>query len=118
MNLAATGDVIKVAQGVYTYNPLQDQSSASRDPEGPQPFPDEPSLSTVPPGENGDGRKPLRDALAGKGTEGNPADQLSKPQMAVMPPPSEASPALLNKQSTRPKRSTACLIMAATSCSR
>jgi TonB family protein len=66
---------------------VEDQSSASRDPEGPQPFPDEPSLSTVPPGENGDGRKPMRDALAGKGTEGNPADVLSKPQIAVTPPP-------------------------------
>src|SRR5262245_5009833 len=36
---------------------------------------------------------------------------------SVMPPPSDASPALLNKQSKRPKRSTACAIMAATSCS-
>jgi TonB family protein len=66
---------------------MEDQSFASRDPEGPDRFPDEPSMSTVAPGQNGDGRKPLRDALAGKGTEGNPAELLTKPAPATPAPP-------------------------------
>ena len=65
----------------------EDQASASRDPEGPDRFPDEPSMSTVPPGQNGDGRKPLPDALAGKGTQGNPADLLNKAAAPPIPPP-------------------------------
>ena len=39
------------------------------------------------PGENGDGRKPLRDALAGKGTEGDPTELLNKPAAPATPPP-------------------------------
>jgi TonB family protein len=66
---------------------MQDQSFASRDPEGPDRFPEEPSMSVVPPGQNGDGRKPQPDALAGKGTEGNPADLLNKPAAPTTPPP-------------------------------
>ncbi|MDB5320361.1 MAG: hypothetical protein JWN40_1992 [Phycisphaerales bacterium] len=66
---------------------MEDQSFASRDPEGPDRFPDDPSMSTVPPGENGDGRKPARDMLANKGTEGNPAELLNKTQSPATPPP-------------------------------
>jgi TonB family protein len=65
---------------------MEDQAAASRDPEGPEAFEDEPSMSTVPPGENGDGRKPVRDPLAGKGTAGNPAETLGNPNAPVVPP--------------------------------
>src|SRR5215218_6825867 len=51
---------------------IEDQSFASHDPKGPGDLPDEPSMSLVPPGQNGDG-KPIRDALAGAGTDGPPA---------------------------------------------
>jgi TonB family protein len=64
---------------------LEDQASASRDPEGPEAFPDEPSLSTVPPGENGDARKPEKDPLADKGTEGNPVEAIGHPGAQVVP---------------------------------
>jgi TonB family protein len=65
---------------------MEDQSAASRDPEGPEAFEDDPSMSTVPPGENGDGRKPVRDPLAGKGTAGNPSETLGNPNAPVVPP--------------------------------
>ncbi|HEY7115097.1 MAG TPA: TonB family protein, partial [Tepidisphaeraceae bacterium] len=64
----------------------EDQSFASRDPQGPQIFPDEPSMSTVPPGENGDGRKPVRDALEGKGTQSNQPVTLGHPDTPATPP--------------------------------
>jgi TonB family protein len=67
---------------------VEDQSFASRDPEGAaREFPDQPSPSVVPPGQNGDGGKPLRDVLAGKGTEGNPIEILPQPNRPAVPPP-------------------------------
>lgn len=64
---------------------IEDQASASRDPEGPEAFPDEPSMSMVPPGENGDARKPVKDPLADKGTEGNPIEAVGHPGAQVVP---------------------------------
>jgi TonB family protein len=65
---------------------IEDQASASRDPEGPEAFPDDPSLNTVPPGENGDLHKPVKDPLANKGTQGTPAQTMGYPQAQPIPP--------------------------------
>lgn len=65
----------------------EDQSFASRDPEGPGAFPEDPSMSTVPQGEGGDGRKPANDPLAGKGTDGAPALVLGPTDRQIPEPP-------------------------------
>jgi TonB family protein len=67
----------------------EDQAFASRDPQGPEVFPDDPSMSTVPPGQNGDGGKSSATALAEKGTQSNenlPVPTLSNPAVAMTPP--------------------------------
>jgi TonB family protein len=65
---------------------VEDQAFASRDAEGPQFLPEDPSLSTALPGENGDGRKPMKEILAGKGTEGTPEVVIGRPDAQVTPP--------------------------------
>jgi TonB family protein len=66
----------------------EDQAFASRDPEGAaREFPNDPSMAVNPPGQNGDGQKLMRDALAGKGTEGNPALVIGREQKEAVPPP-------------------------------
>lgn len=65
---------------------MEDQASASRDPEGPEVFPDEPSLSQITPGDNGDGRKPVPNAAALKGTQGDPAAAMAHPEQPLIPP--------------------------------
>jgi TonB family protein len=66
----------------------QNQSFGSRDPIGPaEAFPPEPSMSTVPPGQGGDGKMLMREALAGRGTEGDPVIVLTPPAVPPVPPP-------------------------------
>jgi TonB family protein len=67
----------------------EDQAFASRDPQGPEVFPEDPSMSTVPPGQNGDGQQATAKALAEKGTEtpeNLPPPTLTNPAVAVTPP--------------------------------
>jgi TonB family protein len=64
----------------------QNQSFASRDPKGPaEDYPPEPSMSIALPGQGGDGQRPARDALAGRGTEGSP--MIAAPAGSGVPPP-------------------------------
>lgn len=73
----------------------EDQAFASRDPEGPQPRPDEPSPSTTLPGQNGDGKRPSQAALEFSGTQGETAaEALSMPASVTpyVPPPPVLQP--------------------------
>lgn len=65
----------------------KDQAYTSRDPEGFGPLPEDPSMSTVPQGEGGDGRKPANDPLAGKGTDGAPAMVFGSVDRNIPDPP-------------------------------
>ena len=65
----------------------QDQAFASRDPRGPQPRPDEPSPSTALPGEEGDGKRPMREALEGLGTQVDASDSAEDGLNAAATPP-------------------------------
>jgi TonB family protein len=71
----------------------EDQAFASRDPSGPEVFPDEPSMSTVTPGQNGDGGKAAAAAaLADKGTqtsENLPVPNLGRTAPQITPPAPE-----------------------------
>jgi TonB family protein len=74
----------------------EDQAFASRDPEGPQPRPDEPSPSTALPGHNGDGKPPSQAApLEAHGTQGEAAAEtlgMSSPTTPYVPPPPVLKP--------------------------
>jgi TonB family protein len=88
---------------------LQDQAFASRDPKGPGDLPDEPSMSLVPPGQNGDG-KPIRDALAGAGTDGAPVVVIGPPDAAPTPPPPPPLPERRNQLASATNNSAAAEI--------
>lgn len=76
----------------------KDQAYTSRDPEGFGLLPEDPSMSTLPPGEGGDGRKPINDPLAGKGTDGAPVLVLGPADRNVVEPP-----APLNRSTSDPR---------------
>jgi hypothetical protein len=74
---------------------MEDQAFASRDPEGPQPRPDEPSPSTALPGQNGDGKRPSQAALDASGTQSDAAAEplgMPAPAKPYVPPPPVLQP--------------------------
>lgn len=74
----------------------QDQSFASRDPEGPQLRPDEPSMSTALPGQNGDGKRAMQQAGAALEKPSDPSETIGNGTTAPMvpPPPTPQRPVL------------------------
>jgi len=82
-------DPMRARQGV------EDQSFASRDPEGPEPFPDQPSPSVAPPGEGGKaGAAALKELLKDKGTQSAEPVKLARatPMVSTPPTPKTARP--------------------------